>query len=176
MIHLLYVFQSCLFRIIYSVLSWFCESLLCLLPRPSFAPDGANICLLCSPDNPDWMSSGFTIQSTSSGFLSLFSIIYLFVNFYLESLSDDDTVSVSWCQLSCLPFLLNLADISLRFMFCVAYNCHCKLTFDVSLLLGRIVWETPNPSLLETFLQVVLRRVIPAGVLSTRESYCVRTW
>ena len=70
------------FRIIYSVLSWFCESLLCLLPRPFFAPDGANFCLLCSPDNPDWMSSGFTIQSTSSGFLSLFSIIYLFINFY----------------------------------------------------------------------------------------------
>lgn len=76
---------------------------------------------------------------------------------------------------SCPACLLSLADISsLRFMFCVAYNCHCKLTFDVSLLLGRIVWETPNPSLLETFLQVVLRRVIPAGVLSTRESYCVR--
>ena len=51
-------------------------------------------------------------------------------------------------------------------MFRVAYNFHCKLTFGVSLL-GRIIWETPNPSLLETFLQVVLRRVIPAGVLST---------
>ena len=67
MIPLLYVFQLCLFAL-FTMSSRDFEPLLCLLPRPFFAPDGTPFCFLSSPDNPDWVSSELLSCRPALGF------------------------------------------------------------------------------------------------------------
>ena len=87
------MFSNYVYFALFTMSSHDFESLLCLLPRPFFVPDGAYFCFLFSPDNPDWMSSEFTVLSTSPGFLSASSIVHIFINFYCLSLFQMMTLS-----------------------------------------------------------------------------------
>ena len=74
------MFSSCVYSALFPVSSCDFVNLCCVC----FVPDGAYCCFLFSPDNLDWMSSEFPrlFSRPASVFLSMFSIVYLFVNFY----------------------------------------------------------------------------------------------